>query len=103
MTISGGTFAAATYTDATVAVRDPKTSATRIGGDTITITGGAGPNSPLVVYGDTLAGRQLVQRQPARQSIRDFGTKPFPNIDRQRHAALLLPAGEPVRLRRATT
>src|SRR5207248_452466 len=61
-----GTVTQGALTDATVAVRDPKTGTTRIGGDTITITGGAGPGpdangvgnsaylgSPLVVYGDT--------------------------------------------------
>jgi Ca2+-binding RTX toxin-like protein len=78
LTVTGGSFTAGSYTDRTVAVRDPKTLSTRIGGDTITITGGAGPNSPLVVYGDTSQDGIWYSGDPRQLSIRDFGTKPFP-------------------------
>ena len=62
-----------------VAVRDPKTGQTRIGGDTIVVTGGAGPASPLVVYGDTSQDGIWYSGDPRVHSIRDFGTKPFPS------------------------
>ena len=78
ITITGGTFAAAGYTDATIAARDPKTGQTRIGGDTIVITGGAGPTSPLVVYGDTSQDGLWYSGDPRVQSFRSFGTKPYP-------------------------
>src|SRR5262249_25400884 len=48
-----------TLTNQTVSVVDPKTGGTRVGGDTIVVTGGpttpaaGGPTSPLVIYGDT--------------------------------------------------
>jgi Ca2+-binding RTX toxin-like protein len=61
-------------------VRDPKTGETRIGGDTITITGGAGPDSPLVVYGDTSQDGLWYSGNPHQQSIGDFGQKPFANL-----------------------
>ena len=36
------------------------------------------PASPLVVYGDTSQDGAWYSGDPAQQSIRDFGTKPFP-------------------------
>ena len=98
LTLSGSPGAIAA--DSTVAVRDPKTLATRIGGDTITITGGAGPGSPLVVYGDTSQDGLWYSGDPRIQSIRDFGTKAVPERDRQRHSELLLPGRKPLHLRR---
>ena len=50
-----------------------------IGGDTILISGGGGPDSPLVVYGDTSQDGLWYSGDPRTQSIRDFGTKPFPS------------------------
>ncbi|MEY2518223.1 MAG: large repetitive protein, partial [bacterium] len=79
MTLSSAPATAATLTDAIVAVRDPKTLATRIGGDRITVTGGGGPASPLVVYGDTSQDGVWYSGDPRQQSIRDFGIKPFPS------------------------
>ncbi|MGB7962858.1 MAG: calcium-binding protein, partial [Propionicimonas sp.] len=62
----------------TIAVFDRKTDQTRIGGDTITVTGGAGPNSPLVVYGDTSQDGLWYSGDPRVQSFRVFSGKPFP-------------------------
>ncbi len=53
LNVTGAVLASGAAGTRTVAVHDPKTGSTRIGGDTVTISGGAGPNSPLVVYGDT--------------------------------------------------
>jgi Ca2+-binding RTX toxin-like protein len=50
-----------------------------IGGDTILISGGGGADSPLVVYGDTSRDAKWYSGNPRVQSIRDFGTKPFPS------------------------
>ncbi|MBF6850175.1 hypothetical protein, partial [Acinetobacter baumannii] len=51
----------------------------QIGGDTITVTGGGGPDSPLVVYGDTSQDGRWYAGEASRQSVGDFGPKPFPN------------------------
>jgi Ca2+-binding RTX toxin-like protein len=50
---------------------------TRVGGDTIIITGGGGPNSPLVIYGDTSQDGVWYQGDPTRMSASDFGPKPW--------------------------
>ncbi|MEO6651293.1 MAG: hypothetical protein ABIP17_01380, partial [Ilumatobacteraceae bacterium] len=78
MTVSGGTWGSGPYTGRIVAVLDPKTERERIGGDLIIVTGGAGPDSPLIVYGDTSQDGIWYSGDPIKQSIRDFGTKPFP-------------------------
>ena len=49
-----------------------------VGGDTIVVTGGAGPGSPLVVYGDTSQDGVWYSGDPNRLSLGDFGPKPFP-------------------------
>ena len=67
----------------TVAVLDPKTSGLRLGGDTITVTGGAGPGSALVVYGDTSQDALWYSGGSADSGGADFGPKPFdafPNV-----------------------
>ncbi|HYC45994.1 MAG TPA: hypothetical protein VED01_10995 [Burkholderiales bacterium] len=53
------------------------TGTTRMGGDTITVTGGAGPDSPLVVYGDT--SQDGVWYSGVAGDVRgyEFGNKPF--------------------------
>jgi Ca2+-binding RTX toxin-like protein len=48
-----------------------------MGGDTIIITGGAGPGSPLVVYGDTSQDGRWYSGDPATVAGGDFGAKPF--------------------------
>ena len=53
------------------------TDTTRVGGDTIVVTGGGGPESPLVVYGDTSQDGVWYQGDPTVASIRDFGPKPW--------------------------
>jgi Ca2+-binding RTX toxin-like protein len=50
---------------------------TRVGGDTIIITGGGGPNSPLIVYGDTSQDGVWYQGDPTQMSAYDFGPKPW--------------------------
>ncbi|WP_371054953.1 matrixin family metalloprotease [Rhodosalinus sp. K401] len=50
---------------------------TRIGGDRFDITGGAGPDSPLVVYGDTSQDGVWYSGQPFSVLGADFGEKPF--------------------------
>jgi Ca2+-binding RTX toxin-like protein len=79
LTLAGAPLAPASALVGTVAVLDPKTQATRIGGDTIVVTGGAGPDSPLVVYGDTSQDGAWYAGDPARLSVGDFGPKPFPD------------------------
>jgi Ca2+-binding RTX toxin-like protein len=49
----------------------------RMGGDHITVTGGAGPDSPLVVYGDTSQDGVWYMGQPHNVLGADFGEKPF--------------------------
>ena len=95
LTVTGGTFAAASYTDTTVAARDPKTAATRIGGDTIVITGGAGPDSPLVVHGDTSQDGRWYSGDPRVQSFASFGTKPFPNEVGNGDSRFIFPVANP--------
>jgi Ca2+-binding RTX toxin-like protein len=95
LTITGGSFAAAGYTGATVAARDPKTGSTRIGGDTIVITGGAGPNSPLVVHGDTSQDGRWYGGDPRVQSFLAFGTKPFPDEIGNGDSRFVFPVANP--------
>ena len=55
----------------------------RIGGDHITISGGAGPDSPLVVYGDTSQDGVWYSGHPYDVLGMEFGDKPFdpfPNL-----------------------
>ena len=55
----------------------------RVGGDHITVTGGAGPDSPLVVYGDTSQDGVWYSGHPYDVLGADFGDKPFdpfPNL-----------------------
>ena len=55
----------------------------RIGGDHITVTGGAGPDSPLVVYGDTSQDGIWYSGHPYDVLGYEFGDKPydpFPNL-----------------------
>ena len=91
----GGTAVALNPTNAThvLGVYDPLTNArnqvpnpygatpaatnTRVGGDTIIITGGGGPDSPLVVYGDTSQDGVWYQGDPTHMSLHDFGAKPW--------------------------
>ncbi len=49
----------------------------RIGGDHIVITGGAGPDSPLVVYGDTSQDGVWYSGHPFDVLGYEFGEKPF--------------------------
>ena len=98
LTVAGGL--PAVQSGATVAVRDPKTGTTRIGGDTIVVTGGGGPDSPLVVYGDTSQDGRWYAGEPARAVDRRLRAQAVPEPDRQRLPAVLLPAGHAVPLRR---
>jgi Ca2+-binding RTX toxin-like protein len=50
----------------------------RIGGDTIIVRGGAGPNSPLVVFGDTDQDGRWYSGSPSTISQGNFGPKPQP-------------------------
>src|SRR5262249_30335090 len=49
----------------------------RVGGDTIVVTGGAGPNSPLVVYGDTSQDGVWYGGHTDDVLGAEFGEKPF--------------------------
>lgn len=65
-----------------VAVTDRMpTSNVRVGGDTIVVSGGAGPNSPLVVYGDTSQDGAYYNGNPSALSLGIFGKKPMPHED----------------------
>ncbi|MEM8693754.1 MAG: hypothetical protein AAGG57_17985 [Pseudomonadota bacterium] len=48
-----------------------------IGGDTFEVLGGAGPDSPLVIYGDTSQDGNWYAGQPYSVLGYDFGEKPF--------------------------
>jgi hypothetical protein len=82
-TISFGAGNAAlmpTFTPQTLAVfgYDPKKDGgARLGGDTIAVTGGAGPDSPLVVYGDTSQDGVWYSGHPFDALGMEFGEKPF--------------------------
>ncbi|MGH3049730.1 MAG: beta strand repeat-containing protein [Gaiellaceae bacterium] len=79
MVLSGGTLTAATALAGTVSVYDPLQASTgfeRIGGDHIVVTGGGGPNSPLVVYGDTSQDGVWYSGDPNEQAGHVFGPKP---------------------------
>jgi hypothetical protein len=77
----------------------------RVGGDHFVITGGAGPDSPLVVYGDTsqdgvwYSGRTV---RPARPRVRRQALRSVPAPARrgERGRRVDLPAGQPVQARR---
>ncbi|MEL6550929.1 MAG: hypothetical protein AAFQ54_11870 [Pseudomonadota bacterium] len=54
-----------------------------VGGDHFVVTGGAGPDSPLVIYGDTSQDGNWYAGQPNNVLGYDFGEKPFdpfPNL-----------------------
>ena len=88
-------------TDTIVAVRDPKTrrDADRRRHDHRS-PAARGPNSPLVVYGDTSQDGRWYSGDPRAPVDRRLRHEAVPDRGRQRHAALLLPAREPVPLRR---
>src|SRR5262249_53370536 len=86
--LSGGNVTPATNVSGTVA-------SVRIGGDIITITGGGGPSSPLVVYGDPSQDRVRSSGDPTAQTIRDFGPKPFPSILGNGTPHYFMPVGIP--------
>ena len=50
-----------------------------IGGDHITVMGGAGSESPLVIFGDASQNGVWHQGAPGRVAAGDFGLRPFPN------------------------
>ena len=50
-----------------------------IGGDHISVLGGAGPDSPLVIFGDSSQNGAWYQGTPGQIITGDFGLKPFPN------------------------
>ena len=55
----------------------------RIGGDHFVVTGGAGPDSPLVIYGDTSQDGIWYSGRPSDRLGLEFGEKPFdpfPNL-----------------------
>ena len=87
MVLSGPALTPGSGVAFTVAVYDPKTpGVARIGGDHVVVTGGAGPDSPLVVYGDTSQDGVWYGGSPANTNGFDFGLKPFdpfgdPNAD----------------------
>ncbi|MGH3369715.1 MAG: hypothetical protein ACRDPR_06920, partial [Nocardioidaceae bacterium] len=62
-------------------------AAVRVGGDDISVTGGTsttgagGPDSPLVVYGDTQQDGIWYGGDPTYMSLHDFGSKPMPHED----------------------
>jgi hypothetical protein len=64
---------------------DLTVSAVRMGGDTITVTGGAsttaagGPSSPLVIYGDTTQDGVWYAGRTDVMSLGNFGPKPSPH------------------------
>ena len=62
----------------TVRALDPDQSGdTLVGGDHITITGGAGPGSPLVVFGDTSQSGVWYSGSTSTVAGQSFGLKPF--------------------------
>ena len=72
--ITGGTI------ERTVSVVDTTAvgvGGVRVGGDHITVSGGAGPNSPLVVYGDTSQDGVWYSGHPSDVLGYEFGEKPF--------------------------
>ena len=75
----------------------------RIGGDHITISGGAGPDSPLVVYGDTSQDGVWYSGHPYDVLGMEFGDKPFdpfPSLPDggERGRRVGVPAGQSVHL-----
>ena len=56
------------------------TGSSVVGGDTIVVTGGAGPGSPLVIYGDTSQDGVWYSGGPADALGADFGPKPFDGL-----------------------
>ena len=79
MQLSGGTLIPQMGLAGTVAVYDPiqpDTHYVRIGGDHINVSGGAGPDSPLVVYGDTSQDGVWYSGDPNEQAGHVFGAKP---------------------------
>ena len=78
MTLQGVALTPQTNVGMTVFGYDPNLDGgVRIGGDRITVTGGAGPNSPLVVYGDTSQDGVWYSGNPFDVLGYEFGEKPF--------------------------
>lgn len=93
LTPKSGTFAVFGYDVA----RD---GGVRVGGDRITVTGGAGPNSPLVIYGDTSQDGVWYAGVPGSVLGYDFGPKPFdpfPNLpaDQKEDDTWVFPLAKP--------
>ena len=79
MLLGAGPLADDDVTDLTVSVYDPKSPETgyvRVGGDHIIVLGGAGPDSPLVIYGDTSQDGIWFSGDPTAQTGHLFGPKP---------------------------
>ncbi|HAG59058.1 MAG TPA: hypothetical protein DCL83_06945, partial [Arthrobacter bacterium] len=74
ITVTGGALAAVATWAGTV-------SNVRLGGDTITVTGGGGPASPLVLYGDTSQDGVWYGGDPTHLALHNFGPKPMPHIE----------------------
>jgi len=80
--LGGPALAPAANLAGTVAVTDRYAlDHVRVGGDTIVVTGGAGPYSPLVVYGDTTQDGVWYGGNPHALALHDFGAKPMPHED----------------------
>src|SRR4030042_1773478 len=78
MTLQGVTLTPQSGAELTVYGYDTSIdSGVRIGGDHITITGGAGPDSPLVVYGDTSQDGVWYSGHSYDVLGYEFGEKPF--------------------------
>ena len=77
--LGGGALPTTMWTDLTVSVYDPKSPETgfvRVGGDHIVVLGGAGPDSPLVIHGDTSQDGIWFSGDPTAQTGHLFGPKP---------------------------
>jgi hypothetical protein len=88
MELQGAALAPANDVAMTVFGYDPTLDdGVRVGGDHITVSGGAGPDSPLVVYGDTSQDGVWYSGHPYDVLGMEFGEKPFDPFP-------LLPDGE---------
>ena len=94
LTISGGTFAGRPG-GRRRRVRDPKTRATRIGGDTIIDHRRRRPGLAARGLRRHLAGRPLVRRRPDAPVRRLLRQQAVPVRDRQRRAQFVFPLASP--------
>jgi hypothetical protein len=81
--LESGSLAAGSDIRLSIGVWDAARGGIRVGGDHIVITGGGGPDSPLVVYGDTSQDGVWYSGEasaPLESRVR-FGPKPFPTFD----------------------